>query len=106
MVQYFHDGGNFMWPILGALLIGLGFAIERFYSLVISQVDTQNLFKDVTEALDSGDNDKALQICSDTEGPVAAIFHAGLSRTHRGLKDVEKSIQDTGAIEMAFLKRT
>ena len=105
MVQYFHDGGNFMWPILGALLIGLGFAIERFYSLVISQVDTQNLFKDVTEALDSGDNDKALQICSDTEGPVAAIFHAGLSRTHRGLKDVEKSIQDTGAIEMAFLEK-
>ena len=51
MVQYFHDGGNFMWPILGALLIGLGFAIERFYSLVISQVDTQNLFKDVTEAI-------------------------------------------------------
>ena len=94
-----------MWPILGALLIGLGFAIERFYSLVISQVDTQNLFKDVTEALDSGDNDKALQICSDTEGPVAAIFHAGLSRTHRGLKDVEKSIQDTGAIEMAFLEK-
>jgi len=105
MVQYFHDGGNFMWPILGALLIGLGFAIERFYSLVISQVNTQNLFKDVTEALDSGDNDKALQICSDTEGPVAAIFHAGLSRTHRGLKDVEKSIQDTGAIEMAFLEK-
>ena len=105
MVQYFHDGGNFMWPILGALLIGLGFAIERFYSLVISQVDTQNLFKDVTEALDSGDNDKALEICSDTEGPVAAIFHAGLSRTHRGLKDVEKSIQDTGAIEMAFLEK-
>ena len=105
MVQYFHDGGNFMWPILGALLVGLGFAIERFYSLVISQVDTQNLFKDVTEALDSGNNEKALQICSDTEGPVAAIFHAGLSRTHRGLADVEKSIQDTGAIEMAFLEK-
>ena len=105
MVQYFHDGGNFMWPILGALLVGLGFAIERFYSLVISQVDTQNLFKDVTEALDSGNNDKALQICSDTEGPVAAIFHAGLSRTHRCLADVEKSIQDTGAIEMAFLEK-
>jgi len=105
MVQYFHDGGNFMWPILGALLVGLGFAIERFYSLVISQVDTQNLFKDVTGALDSGNNDKALQICSDTEGPVAAIFHAGLSRTHRGLTDVEKSIQDTGAIEMAFLEK-
>ena len=105
MVHYFHGGGNFMWPFLGALLVGLGFAIERFYSLVISQVDTQNLFKDVTEALDSGNNDKALQICSDTEGPVAAIFHAGLSRTHRGLADVEKSIQDTGAIEMAFLEK-
>ena len=49
-----------MWPILGALLVGLGFAIERFYSLVISQVDTQNLFKDVTEALDSGNNDKVV----------------------------------------------
>ena len=35
MVQYFIDGGPFMWPILIALIFGLGFALERAYSLIM-----------------------------------------------------------------------
>ena len=29
MVQYFLDGGPFMYPILGLLIFGLGFGVER-----------------------------------------------------------------------------
>ena len=46
-----------------------------------------------------------LQLCEQTRGPVSAIFHAGLSRLHRGLAEVEKAIQNAGAIEMAFLEK-
>ena len=40
MVQYFIDGGAFMWPILFSLLFGLAFAFERAYSLVLSSIDS------------------------------------------------------------------
>ena len=105
MVHYFLEGGGFMWPILLALLFGLGFAIERFYSLMMSAVDSQSFFDEITSAINENGSAAAVQVCEETEGPVAAIFHAGLSRTHRGLKDVEKAIQNAGSIEMAFLEK-
>ena len=46
-----------------------------------------------------------MELCEQTQGPVSAIFHAGLSRLPRGLADVEKAIQNAGAIEMAFLEK-
>ena len=42
---------------------------------------------------------------SKTDGPVAAIFHAGLSKLDRGHDEAEKAIQNAGGIEMAFLEK-
>tara|TARA_Y100000590_G_scaffold159432_1_gene182890 strand:+ start:9401 stop:10015 length:615 start_codon:yes stop_codon:yes gene_type:complete len=105
MVQYFHDGGNFMWPILVALIFGLGFTLERIYSLMMSRIDSTTFFDDITKAIDNGGPEAALKLCEQTQGPVSAIFHAGLSRLHRGLTEVEKAIQNAGGLEMAFLEK-
>ena len=105
MVQYFHDGGNFMWPILVALVFGLGFTLERIYSLMMSRINVKVFFEDITKAIDNDGPEAALKLCEKTQGPVSAIFHAGLSRMHRGLIEVEKAIQNAGALEMAFLEK-
>ena len=105
MVHYFLEGGAFMWPILLTLLFGLAFVIERAYSLMMSAVDSQTFFESVSQSIKDNGTDAAIQICSETEGPVAAIFHAGLSKVNRGLEEVEKAIQNAGAIEMAFLEK-
>jgi len=105
MVQYFHDGGTFMWPILVALVFGLVFTLERIYSLMMSRIDSETFFDDITKVIDNDGAEAALELCEQTQGPVSAIFHAGLSRLHRGLAEVEKAIQNAGAIEMAFLEK-
>ena len=105
MVQYFHDGGTFMWPILVALVFGLIFTLERIYSLMMSRIDSKTFFDDITKVIDNDGAEAALELCEQTQGPVSAIFHAGLSRLHRGLAEVEKAIQNAGAIEMAFLEK-
>ncbi len=105
MVDYFLQGGSFMWPILIALIFGLGFVLERAYSLMLSGIDSTKFFNEITEKINAGDTDAAIQICTNEKGPVASIFHAGLSKMHRGLDDVEKAIQNAGAIEMAFLEK-
>tara|TARA_Y100000817_G_C16758840_1_gene500646 strand:- start:91 stop:705 length:615 start_codon:yes stop_codon:yes gene_type:complete len=105
MVQYFHDGGDFMWPILISLIFGLGFTLERIYSLLVSGIDSKKFFEDITNALDSGGPEAAVELCEQTKGPISAIFYAGLSRMNRGLSEVEKAIQNAGAIEMAFLEK-
>ena len=105
MVHYFLEGGAFMWPILLTLIFGLGFVIERAYSLMMSAVDSDVFFDTISESIKENGPESAVQVCSETEGPVAAIFHAGLTKMNRGLEEVEKSIQNAGAIEMAFLEK-
>jgi len=105
MVQYFIDGGAFMWPILFALLFGLAFAFERAYSLVLSSIDSSKLFEDVSSAMQGGKVQQAVDLCSETRGPVAGAFHAALSRYDRGLEEVEKAMENAGSLEMAFLEK-
>ena len=105
MVQYFLDGGPFMYPILGLLIFGLGFGLERVYTLFRASVNTKTFMTDVRTALHGEGRDKAVEVCSNTRGPVAEIFHAGLSRAHRGIEAVEKGIENAGTIEMAFLEK-
>ena len=53
MVEYFINGGPFMWPILILLLAGFGIVGERFYSLLSSSIDTSKFFGDVEETLNN-----------------------------------------------------
>ncbi|SVA53790.1 uncharacterized protein METZ01_LOCUS106644 [marine metagenome] len=105
MVEYFVNGGPFMWPILISLVFGLGFSFERLYSLLMSSVNSKQFFQEVSEALETEGNEAALSLCENTRGPVAAIFYAGLARRHRGVSEVEKAIQSAGPLEMAFLEK-
>ena len=105
MVHYFLEGGAFMWPILITLIFGLAFVIERAYSLMMSAVDSQTFFDTISKSISEDGAEAAAKVCSETEGPVAAIFYAGLNKMNRGLDEVEKAIQNAGAIEMAFLEK-
>lgn len=105
MVEYFVQGGMFMWPILICLVFGVAISIERFISLSRASVNTRKFLAKVTGALDKGGPNAAVEVCQQTKGPVASIFHAGLIRADRGLEHVEKAIANAGSIEMAFLER-
>lgn len=105
MVEYFYNGGPFMWPILILLVFGLAFVLERAYSLLMSSVNTKKFYNEIESTLEDEGVDAAVELCDQTRGPVAEIFHAGLSRLNRGLDQVEKAIQNSGAVEMAFLEK-
>tara|TARA_B100000902_G_scaffold277994_1_gene263821 strand:- start:1366 stop:1989 length:624 start_codon:yes stop_codon:yes gene_type:complete len=105
MVQYFIDGGGFMWPILITLIFGIGISIERAYSLILSTINANKFYDEITETLENQSVQAAVDLCNETRGPVAGVFHAGLSRFHRGLREVEKAVQNGGSLEMAFLEK-
>jgi biopolymer transport protein ExbB len=105
MVKLFLDGGEFMWPILGLLIVGLAFVIERFWTLTRASVNTRKFLGRIRVALEEGGVKAATEECEKTPGPVASIFHAGLSRASKGIAYVEKAITTAGSLEMAFLER-
>jgi len=106
MVQLFNDGGWAMWPLAFLLIFGVAIAIERLVNLSKAAIDADSFFQQLEEALRSpGGAKAAAQLCSETRGPVASVIHAGLLRLHRGVDNVEKAIENAGAVEMAFLER-
>jgi biopolymer transport protein ExbB len=105
MVDYFNKGGIFMWPILFMLVFGLAISLERIWTLSRASVNTRKFLTKIRQALNESGIDAAREVCENTRGPVASIFHAGLLRADRGIEHVEKAISNAGTIEMAFLEK-
>lgn len=105
LVDKFNQGGDFMWPVLACLIIGLAIFLERLITLNRSDINTRKFIVEVKDALDSGGFAAAEEVCSRTRGPVASVFQAGLMRADEGLEAVEKAIAAYGSIEMSFLER-
>jgi biopolymer transport protein ExbB len=105
MVELFIKGGPFMWPLLFALIVGIAVAFVKFWALTRASINTRKFLAKIKGALSTGGVDAATEICVNTRGPVASIFHAGLLRAGRGVEHVEKAIEGAATIEMAFLER-
>ena len=105
MLQLFIDGGWAMWPLAFLLALGLAIALERLVTLSRAAIDAKGFFGQLEEAMRSGGAESAAQLCAETRGPVASVIHAGLLRLDRGIDNVEKAIENAGAVEMAFLER-
>ena len=105
MVDFFVQGGGFMWPILIALLFGLAIIGERAYSLINSSSDTDLFFEEVKTIYSDSGKEQAIEFCENSPGPVASIFYAGLSKMEKTKEEVEKAVQNAGGLEMAFLEK-
>jgi biopolymer transport protein ExbB len=103
--KLFVAGGNFMWGLLAAAIIALAIILERALTLAKARTNTRRLIGSVITTLRSEGVSEAAQVCERTRGPIAAILHAGLLRADRGPEAVEKAIETSGTIEMAFLER-
>ena len=73
IVQRFNEGGNFMWPVLVALILGLAIFLERIITLNLADIDTRKFIVNVQEALQEGGIPAAQELCAETRGPVASV---------------------------------
>ena len=105
MVDFFVQGGGFMWPILIALLFGLAIIGESAYSLINSSSDTDQFFEEVKTIYSDSGKEQAIEFCENSPGPVASIFYAGLSKMEKTKEEIEKAVQNAGGLEMAFLEK-
>src|SRR5690625_1324683 len=105
IVEQFNQGGEWMWPILIAFILGLAIFLERIITLNLADINTRKFILEVQEALQEGGIEAASEVCARTRGPVASVFQAGLLRADEGMDAAEKAITTYGSIEMSFLER-
>ncbi|MEM6784770.1 MAG: MotA/TolQ/ExbB proton channel family protein [Bacteroidota bacterium] len=105
LVKRFNEGGQWMWPVLISLVIGLAIAFERIITLNRADINTRKFIRSVKDALESGGISAAEEVCANQRGPVASVVQAGLLRYDEGIDAVEKAVVSYGSIEMSFLER-
>jgi biopolymer transport protein ExbB len=104
LVARFNEGGQWMWPILICLIIGLAISFERIIMLNLANINTKKFLAKVKSALNNSVSE-AEEVCANTRGPVASVFAAGLTRNDEGIEAVEKAVVSYGSIEMSFLEK-
>ena len=76
MIDLFFQGGPFMWPILLLFILGIALSVERFRTLMDASIDTRTFLQEVKVALNQKGYEGAMEVSSNTKGPVASIFYA------------------------------
>lgn len=105
MVQLFLDGGGFMWPILIVFIFGLAFVIERIYHLLKGMATDFSFAESISDTILNDGIEAAKANCEGHLGPVANLCSSALSRADRGVSEAEKSLEQSGSLEMSSLEK-
>jgi len=105
MVHYFNKGGFLMWPLLFLFIIGIVIAIVKLWLLFRAKINSKKFLDKILSLIKDKGVDSAIELCEKTRGPIAALFHAGLTRVDRGLEYVNNSIENEAVIQMGILEK-
>ena len=103
--EIIRQGGILMWPILLCSIVGLAIAIERFISLRRATIDTREFMDTMRQVLRQNRIQDAVDICDETDAPVARILKAGILKHNRGKADIREAVEDAGHLEVPHLER-
>ncbi len=79
--------------------------IERAINIYSSKIDTSKFMEEITIALKRNRITDALEICEQTQGPIAQILKAGISRHGRSRQEIREAIEDAGLQEVPKLEK-
>jgi biopolymer transport protein ExbB/TolQ len=109
VVNFFKQGGAFLYPIAAVFAVGLGFAVERFIYLHRVAGANRRLWTQLAPLFQAGNFRKAMEIAEKSDSALSTIMRYGISRvaTARRKEDIEKAMEES-LIEVipALEKRT
>jgi biopolymer transport protein ExbB/TolQ len=97
ILNFFRDGGIFLYPIALVWVIGLVIALERFGFVMKVGAGNRRVWSQVQPLLEGGRFREALQAVSSSETALAHIMRYGITRiqTARRRDDIEKALEES-----------
>ena len=94
---FFSSGGLFMFPILLVFAVGLGIAIERYFTLSMVTNKNQQVWEKVQPMLTNGEFDEARKLTSEDESTISQVLNMGLSLQGavRRREDIEIAMEES-----------
>jgi biopolymer transport protein ExbB len=96
IVEFFVQGGIFMYPILFVFAVGLAIAIERYVTLTLLTKRNQAMWAQVQPLLVKRDFDNARELTAKDNSTIAQLLNMGLERQGavRRREDIEIAMEE------------
>lgn len=97
IVNFFNEGGTFMYPIMLVFALGLAISIERYLYLTVVRANNRRSLHQVLNILQSGDMQKAYSVVSKSNTAVNKMLYQGLMRykTSKSREDIESAMEES-----------
>ncbi|MFW6134104.1 MAG: MotA/TolQ/ExbB proton channel family protein [Elusimicrobiota bacterium] len=105
MIEFFKSGGFMMYPLLISSILVIAIVIDRFVYFRKAEVNEEELFTKLKDALRAQGVDAAIAYSEKTGGPVASILKAGLKNYGQGKEMIEDSFEREALIEIPRMKK-
>ncbi len=96
IVEFFVQGGIFMYPILLVFAVGAAIAVERYLTLTLLTKRNQAMWGQVQPLLAKRDFDKARELTAKDNSTIAQLLNMGLERQGavRRREDIEIAMEE------------
>ncbi|WP_455206248.1 MotA/TolQ/ExbB proton channel family protein [Kaarinaea lacus] len=96
VVNFFQEGGMFMYPILLVLALGLAIAIERYMYLTYAKQTNRSMWQKLVPLLQRNDYKQAMSVSSASKADIGKILTYGLTRLQasRNRTDIEMAMEE------------
>jgi biopolymer transport protein ExbB len=97
VINFFKDGGVFLYPLALIFVVGVSIAIERFLYLTRETVRNRGLWEALVPALSSGNFKQVVTLTQNSKASIATILTYGVARigTARRRDDIEKAMDES-----------
>ncbi len=96
-VNFFRDGGFFLYPLALIFVVGVAISVERFIYLSRETSKNRSLWDEITPLLQQGNFRQALTAAQGSDAQVATVMKYGIARvaSARRREDIEKAMEES-----------
>ena len=97
VVQFFSNGGVFMYPIVLILALGVGIAVERYITLSLVAKKNRQTWEKLEPMMRKGEFEQARDLAAKDDSSIAQLLAAGLARQGavRRREDIDRAMEET-----------
>ena len=97
IVQFFSNGGAFMYPIVLLLALGLGVSIERYITLTLARKRNRQTWEKLEDLIRKGEFEQARELANKDNSAIAQLFASALARQGavRRREDLDRAMEET-----------
>jgi len=97
VVQFFTNGGVFMFPIVLVLALGVGIAVERYVTLTLVAKKNRATWEKLDPIVRKGEFEQARELAAKDDSTIAQLLVSGLARQAavRRREDIDRAMEET-----------